>query len=135
MLLLPRDTHAYRHRGTQTERDTYTYTHIHIRVNEELYCGDESCARLPFLFSLNLICCKILLLLPYDTYSRRSIKKKKKNISLSFTQEKDYWQNELKSLDIEPRRQNELLITKRSFRHCQKASRQFYRLSRLQNSI
>jgi hypothetical protein len=32
---------------------------------------------------------------------------------------KDYWQNELKSLGIEPKRQNEL-ITKRSFRHWQK---------------
>src|SRR5919198_5521371 len=60
---------------------TYTYTshtHIHIRVNEELYCGDESCPRLPFLFSLNSICCKILLLLPYDTYSRRSIKRRRR---------------------------------------------------------
>ena len=32
---------------------------------------------------------------------------------------KEYWQNELKSLGIEPKRQNEL-ITKRSFRHWQK---------------
>jgi hypothetical protein len=36
---------------------------------------------------------------------------------------KHYWENELKSLGIEPKRQNELLMIKRSFRHWQKSSK------------
>jgi hypothetical protein len=73
----------------------------HYSLLWEINCrDDEFCPRLSFLFLLNFIAAqKIVTTLM--TPIAEALKKEHPD-------KKDYWQNELKSLGIEPRRQNEL---------------------------
>jgi hypothetical protein len=72
----------------------------YVWIERIINCENEFCPRLSFLFLLNsIIAQKIVTTLM--TPIAEALKKEHPD-------KKDYWQNELKSLGIEPRRQNEL---------------------------